>query len=299
MTDAAGVPADAVAATASASATDAGAEGRYEVVRQAVASLRRAERRRRRLDVTLAMATPVLLVALWQLAAEEHWIDPQIFTPPSGIVSAAGSLAKSGVLFSDLGDTMARLLVGYVTGAVAGIVVGILLGFTRPLRAALSPLFTALYAVPQIALLPLLLVIFGVGETAKVLTVVLVTFFVLQINASAAVRTIDPQLLEAGVAYRATGLRLFRHVVLPACLPAIFTGLRVSVALGLVVITATEFVASNNGLGFLVWNSWQLFEPNDMYVGLVMIALVGVILTAVVSLLERASLPWVYRGRRK
>jgi sulfonate transport system permease protein len=287
------------AGTQASAAAPADATAGHEVVRQAVESLRRTERRKRRVDLALAIATPVLLIALWQLAAEENWIDPQIFTPPSGIASAAGSLASSGVLFSDLGVTVARLLVGYVIGAAAGILVGILLGLTRPLRAALSPLFTALYAVPQIALLPLLLVIFGVGETAKVLTVVLVTFFVLQINASAAVRAIDPRILEAATAYKATGPKLFRHVVLPACLPAIFTGLRVSIALGLVVITATEFVASNNGLGFLVWNSWQLFEPNDMYVGLVVIALVGVILTAVISLLERVSLPWVHRGRRK
>jgi len=291
MADPAGTQAVA-AAPADATAGDV-------VVRQAVESLRRTERRKRRLDLVLAIATPVLLIALWQLAAEEKWIDPLIFTPPSGIASAAGSLASSGVLFSDLGVTVARLLVGYVIGAAAGILVGILLGLTRPLRAALSPLFTALYAVPQIALLPLLLVIFGVGETAKVLTVVLVTFFVLQINASAAVRAIDPRILEAATAYQATGPKLFRHVVLPACLPAIFTGLRVSIALGLVVITATEFVASTNGLGFLVWNSWQLFEPSEMYVGLVVIALVGVILTAVISLLERVALPWVHRGRRK
>lgn len=270
-----------------------------DVVRQAVESLRRGEWRRRVRDLALAIATPVLLIALWQLAADQNWIDPQIFTPPSRIVSAADSLAGTGVLWSDLGATLARLLVGYVIGAAVGTVVGLLLGLVRPLRAAFSPLFTALYAVPQIALLPLLLVIFGVGETAKVLTVALVTFFVLQINAAAAVRAIDPRLLEAGTAYRATGLRSFRHVVLPACLPTIFTGLRVSIALGLVVITATEFVASNNGLGFLVWNSWQLFEPDQMYVGLVAIALVGVILTALISLLERVALPWVHRRRRK
>ena len=266
-----------------------------EVLKQAVTSLRRTGRRRRRLDTSLAVATPVVLLALWQLAADANWIDPAIFTPPSGIATAAGTLASSGVLFADLGDTVARLLAGYVIGAASGTVVGLVLGLTRPLRAALGPLFTALYAVPQIALLPLLLVIFGVGETAKVLTVVAVTFFVLQINASSAVRALDPRLLEAGAAYQATGLKLIRHVVLPACMPAIFTGLRVSIALGLVVITATEFVASNSGLGFLVWNSWQLFEPDQMYVGLITIALVGVALTALLSLLQYAALPWLRR----
>jgi sulfonate transport system permease protein len=267
-----------------------------EIIGRAVDSLRRRERRGHRLDVCLAVAVPVILLGSWQLAADQHWIDPTIFTPPSGIAEAAGTLASSGVLFADLGDTLARLLAGYAIGAVAGIAVGLALGRSRPLRAAMGPLFTALYAVPQIALLPLLLVIFGIGETAKVLTVVAVTFFVLEINVSSAVRALDPRLLEAGIAYHATGPRLIRHVVLPACMPAIFTGLRVSIALGLVVITAVEFVASSNGLGFLVWNSWQLFEPPQMYVGLVMIAIVGVILTALIGLAERISLPWLRGG---
>ena len=264
----------------------------------ALDTLERRQRRRSRTDLALSVATPVLLVGLWQLAADQHWIDPRIFTPPSQIAVAAGQLISAGTLLSDLGYTLARLLVGYAVGAAGGIVVGLLLGIVRPLRAALSPLFTALYAVPQIALLPLLLVIFGIGETPKVLTVVAVTFFVLEINALAAVRNLAPRLLEAGRAYGASGAKLFRHVLLPGALPQIFTGLRVSIALGLVVVTATEFVASNNGLGFLVWNSWNLFQPDQMYVGLVTIALVGVALTAIIGTIERVALPWMSHRRR-
>ncbi len=268
------------------------------LVSQATAELRRRERRRRQVDLALAIATPLVLIGAWQAAADLGWVDPRIFTPPTAIARAAGQLISSGVLPADIGDTLARLLVGYVVGAVGGTAVGLLLGVVRPLRAALSPVFTAIYAIPQIALLPLLLVIFGVGETAKVLSVVIVTFFVLEINALGAVLHFDPRLIEAARAYGARGIRLFRHVLLPGSLPAIFTGLRVSVALGLVVITATEFVASNNGLGFLVWNSWQLFEPDQMYVGLVTIGLVGVVLTAAISFAERALLPWLRRPGR-
>ncbi len=264
----------------------------------ALAGLKRKQRRRTRLDLALGIGTPIALLALWQLAAHLNWVNPRIFTPPSSIAVAAGQLISAGTLQGDLAATLARLLVGYAIGAAGGVCVGLILGLVRPLRAALSPLFTALYAVPQIALLPLLLVIFGVGETPKVLTVVAVTFFVLEINTLAAVRNFDPRLVEAGRAYGATGVKLFRHVLFPGTLPQIFTGLRVSIALGLVVITATEFVASNNGLGFLVWNSWQLFQPNQMYVGLVTIALLGVVLTATISLLERLALPWLRRRHR-
>ena len=264
----------------------------------AVALLRSAERRKRRVDLSLAVATPLSLLALWQVAADLHWVDPRIFTPPVQIARSAGQLISSGTLPSDLVATLARLAVGFAIGAVGGTAVGLLLGVVRPLRAALSPLFTALYAIPQIALLPLLLVIFGIGETAKVLTVVAVTFFVLEINALSAVRHFDPRLVEAGRAYGATRAKMFLHVLLPGSLPAIFTGLRVAIALGLVVITATEFVASNNGLGFLVWNSWQLFEPDQMYVGMATIALLGVALTGVIVAMERVAVPWAHRRHR-
>jgi NitT/TauT family transport system permease protein len=267
------------------------------LVADTVVSLRRRERRRRQRDILLSTGTPLVLLVLWQIAASANWIDAKLFPAPTTIVRAAGSLISAGTLQSDLGATVARLLVGYSIGVVAGVAVGLVLGLSRPLRAAFSPLFNGLYAVPSIALLPLLLVIFGIGETAKVLTVVAVTFFVFEINLTAAVRNFDPRLLEAGRAYGARRGALFRHVLLPGTMPAIFTSLRVSIALGLVVTTATEFVAANNGLGYLVWNSWQLFETNDMYVGLVTIALVGVVLTAIVAGLEWLALPWM-RARR-
>ncbi|MHB8189830.1 MAG: ABC transporter permease [Ferrimicrobium sp.] len=266
------------------------------IIAEALRSVETRSRRLRRRDLLLGVLTPVTLLVLWQLAADSHLIDPAIFTPPTKIVVTAVALVRSGVLPHDLGITSLRLLVGYAIGALVGTAVGVALGVFRILRAAFSPLFSALYAVPQIAVLPLLLVIFGIGETPKILTVAAVTFFVLEINAMAGVRAIDPRLIEAGRAYGASGGRLFWHVFLPGSLPSIFTGLRVAAALALVVVTATEFVAANSGLGYLVWNSWQLFQPDQMYVGLITIALVGVVLTGIVELIARRVLPWSRRS---
>lgn len=265
---------------------------------RALEGARQHARRSRSLDTALAVATPIVLLVAWQLAASSHAINPKIFTPPIRILRTAKSLIAAGTLGADLAITTARLAAGYAIGAALGVVVGIALAVVRPLRAALSPLFAALYAIPQIALLPLLLVIFGLGETAKIITVAAVTFFVVELNTLGAVRRVPPELIEAGTAYGAVGWRRFRHILLPGAAPGIFTGLRVAVALALVVVTATEFVAANSGLGYLVWNSWQLFEPADMYVGLVTIALVGVIATGIVVAVERVLLPWTRRRAR-
>lgn len=256
---------------------------------------RRELRRHRRLrnrDIALAVLTPVALLAVWQLAASTGLIDDRLFPPPSQTFVRGAAMFATGELYGHLGVTLARLLTGYLAGAAAGIAVGLAMGSWRPLRAALGPTFAALYALPKIAILPLLLLIFGLNDTPRVLSVGVTVFFILQINTLGAIHQIDARVLEAGRAYGATGWRLFRFVTIPAILPAIFTGLRVAVGTGVVVIIAVEFVASNDGLGYLIWNSWQLFQPERMYVGLLVVAVLGAVLTGIVALIEHLALPW-------
>ncbi|GAA3752187.1 ABC transporter permease [Microbacterium kribbense] len=260
---------------------------------------RRARFLRRR-DLTLAILTPIVLLIAWELAARTGLLDPRLFTPPSAIAVRGWQMIVTGTLWIDVFSTVARLIAGFVSGAILGIVVGLLMGVWRPLRAALDPTFTALYALPKIAILPLLLLIFGLTETPKILSVTISVFFVVQINTLAGIMQIDSRITEAARAYKASGFRLFRYVLVPAALPSIMTGLRVSAGMAVIVITAVEFVASNNGLGYLIWNSWQLFQPDSMFVGLIAVSLIGAISTGLVILLERAMLPWRHgRGPRK
>lgn len=257
------------------------------------------QRRLRARDLVLSILTPLVLLAAWEIAARTGAIDARLFSPPSKILETAVEKAADGSLWRHAGATTARLLAGFILGAIAGIVTGLLMGVIRPLRAALGPMFTALYALPKIAILPLLLLIFGLTETPKILSVAITVFFVLQINTVAGIMQIDPRILEAARAYRAQRLRLFWHVLLPAATPTIFTGLRVAAGTSVIVITAVEFVASNDGLGFLIWNSWQLFQPPTMYVGLIAVALLGALMTLASILLERALMPWKYSSARQ
>ncbi|MCL2490348.1 MAG: ABC transporter permease [Propionibacteriaceae bacterium] len=245
-----------------------------------------------RRDVLLSIFTPIVLLGVWELSARLGWIDARLFSPPTRIVAEGAKMVASGQLWTNLLPTLVRLLVGFVTGAIAGIIVGLLMGVSRVVRAALGPMFTALYALPKIAILPLLLLIFGLTETPKILSVAISVFFILQINTVAGVMQIDERILEAARAYRATGWKLFRFVLLPGAIPSIFTGLQVAAGSGVIVITAVEYVASNQGLGFLIWNSWLLFQPAQMYVGLIVVSLLGALLTWAIVLLERAIVPW-------
>lgn len=254
---------------------------------------RARENRLRRRDLALAIGTPIALLLLWELCARVEIIDPRFFPAPTVILAAAVTMIGDGELGKHAGPTLIRLLVGGGLGAISGIVVGLLMGGSRALNAALGPLFSALYPLPKIAIFPILLMIFGPTELPKVIAVFITTFFVLQISTVSGVWAIDSKLLEAGTAYGARGLDRFRHVVLPGAMPFVFSGLRTATGTAVVVVTAVEFTgASNTGLGYLIWNSWQLFMPEKLYVGLVTIGVIGALLTWLLGRCEKLLLPW-------
>lgn len=242
--------------------------------------------------MALGVAVPAVLLCAWEGAARTGAVDALLFPPPTRIAACLADLAGSGELGGHLRATLARLLPGFAAGASAGLLAGLAMGASRYVRAALGPLFAALYSVPKIATLPLLLLLFGLTETPKVLGVAITVFFVLQINTLAGVRQIDPRTLEAARAYGATGVRLLRYVLLPGAAPAIATGLRAAAGLSVVVVVAVEFVASQSGLGFLIWNSWTLFQPERMYAGIVGVAVLGAAMTGLIALAERLAMPW-------
>lgn len=276
-----------------ATSRDATVSSREERTLAAARAARARENRLKRRDLILAVITPILLTVLWEVCARVEIIDPRFFPPPSEILTAGVEMVASGELLSHTVPTLTRLLVGGGLGALAGVAVGLLMGVFRPLNAAFGPLFSALYPLPKIAIFPILLMIFGPTELPKIIAVFITTFFVMQINTVSGVWAIDKKLLEAGRAYGARGLDRFRFVVLPAALPFVFSGLRTATGTAVVVITAVEFTgASDTGLGYLIWNSWQLFIPEKLYVGLVVIGVIGAVLTWGITALEKIVLPW-------
>lgn len=271
------------------------------IVEAAARDEARREQRLRARDLVLSIGTPVLLLALWEWGARSGAIDARLFSAPTSVFARMWEMTRSGELGDHVGITVYRFLMGYLIGGLLGVLAGMILGMSRAVNAALGPLFAALYALPKIAILPLLLLIFGLNDTPRIIAVGITVFFVLQINTQGGIRQLDAKVQEAATAYGAVGIKRMVHVILPGVLPAVFTGFRVAGGLGVVVVTAVEFVASNSGLGYLIWNSWQLFQAEKMYVGLVTVALLGALITLTVSVLEYAFLPWRRNraGRRR
>ena len=240
----------------------------------------------------ISFLSPLLLLLFWEGLVQLNLLDYRFFPPPSTVLVIFGRMIGNGELWGHLRISLWRVLAGFAVGALPAIVLGLLMGWFRGIYAFFDPLIAAIYPVPKIALLPLFLIWFGLGETTKIVTVAVAVFFVVLITTVNGVRLVEPVLIEAAQSYGARGWRLFSKVILPATLPAIFTGLRLVLGVALLVIVGAEFVASNKGIGYLIWISWSTLAVNKMYVGLVTIAIIGLLSTNGLERLRRWLMPW-------
>jgi NitT/TauT family transport system permease protein len=240
----------------------------------------------------VSVASPLVLLLVWELLVRSRVLDVRFFPAPSQVLRALWDLAASGVLLQDVGVSLTRIGAGFLIGALSGLVIGLLMGVSRLVRAAGKPLFGVLYPIPKIAILPLVMLVFGIGETSKYVIVAIGVFFLVLLNTMAGVVNIDKIYLDVGRNYGAGRLDVLRRIALPGALPFIFTGLRLGWGTGLLLIVAAEFISAKSGLGYLIWNSWQTFSVEEMYAGLLTVSGLGLISFAILDVLERWLLPW-------
>lgn len=259
-------------------------------------SATRSTRRAFNLDPALSAGFGLFLLLLWQIAVMSKWLDDRLWPAPTTIFVEMWNMTVQGELHPHVWATLTRVLWAFGIGSLIGVALGLLMGLFRPLRAMFDPLISILSVLPKIAILPLVYLAFGgYGEVPRTVTVGIGVFAVVVINAMGAVRTIDNVLIEAGRNFGANWWQMFRHVLLPGALPTIFSGLRIGAATALLVVIAAEFSYTNEGLGFLIWSSWSTLSTTRMFVGLICIALMGVVFTAVLNLADRLFIPWKSR----
>jgi 1,4-dihydroxy-2-naphthoate octaprenyltransferase len=240
----------------------------------------------------LSLLSPLLLVALWELAVQVNWLNRVFIPPPSEVFVALGELIQSGQLFRDLGVSLMRVGLGFLYGGVPAIVLGLLMGVSPIVRAVVRPIATAIYPIPKIALLPLVIVVLGIGEASKVATIAVSVFFLVVLNVAASVMQIDAQYFEVARTFGAKSRDLFWTVALPASLPGIMNSIKIGMGFTLTLIVGVEFVGANEGIGYLIWQSYELYAVQRMLAGLVAVAVVGWLLTVLLDEIEYALVPW-------
>ncbi len=239
-----------------------------------------------------ATASPIVMLILWEALVRIGLLDARFFPAPSAVLQELWVMLASGELFVHAGYTLSRVAVGFVLGAIPAVLLGIAMGLSPVLRAFLQPAIASIYPIPKVALFPLAMLIFGLGESSKWAIVAVAVFFQILLSTLAGVVNIERVYLDVAADFRASRWQAYRTIALPGAMPFIFTGFQLGIGMALIVVVIAENFGTEYGLGYIVWHSWQIFEVRDMYVGLIMIALVGYLSQLLMQQLERRLIPW-------
>ncbi|MGO9231684.1 MAG: ABC transporter permease [Bryobacteraceae bacterium] len=233
-----------------------------------------------------------LLLAGWQILSARRILDPLFFPPPTKVLATLWAMLRSGEMASETGVTLLRAGAGLLAGVIGGGLVSILLSVSARLRTASEPLISALYSTPRLTMLPMVMLIFGVNETSRLALVALSVGLVMVIQISDAVRGVSQDYVDLAANYGASRAAIVRRVYLPACLPQVFTALRLSAGRALVMTISIEMLSSNDGIGSMIWMSWQTFATEKLYASVLVAALLGLLSGPVFRQLERRFVPW-------
>ena len=240
------------------------------------------------------LGTLSVLVALaaWEAAGRLRLVDPLFISAPSRIVAAGIELFASGGLWNDLRVSGIEFLAGFALSVLVGIPLGLVMGWYRRVAYVLDPFVNAFYATPRVALLPLVVIWVGIGIWSKIAIVFLGAVFPVLLSTYSGVRTTDARLLRAARSFGADDLQIFRTLILPGSVPFIVTGLRLGVGRALIGVVVGELYAATAGIGFLISVAGNSFQTDKVFVGVLLIALVGIVSMELLGRLERRFERW-------
>lgn len=234
----------------------------------------------------------VALVAVAEWGTRAGWIGALTLPRPSDVLSTFGELWDSGLLFAHLIPSLTRLVVGATLGVSVGITVGVLIGLFSYVRAGLVPLVAALFPIPKIALLPLFVIWFGIDEGSKYALIAFGTFTPTVVATYGAVDNVDRTLIRMGQSFGLTWLSIVRKIVLPGAMPGILSGLRISLAIAIILLVAAEMLGAEYGIGAYILEAGSLYDLERLFAGVVILSLLGVLVSAAIGGVERRVLDW-------
>jgi NitT/TauT family transport system permease protein len=246
---------------------------------------------KRKLTPTVVkLVTFIIVLTAWEIGG--RYINPLFLSSPSAIFTAFIELVRSGELGSALMSSIFAFLIGILLASVVGIAIGVAMGRLRLVEYVLEPYVTALYSTPSIALIPLFILWFGVGLTAKVIIIFFLSVFIVVINTFTGVKNLSQSIIDVGTAFGANQRQTFWMIVLPAALPFIMTGLRLAVGRGILAMIVAEFFTSISGLGGMIVKYGNFFQTAKMFVPIIVVSLLGVLAVEILKRIETKLAPW-------
>jgi NitT/TauT family transport system permease protein len=247
---------------------------------------------KRREHALIGTISMLVFLAFWEAAVAFGWVNPLFTSSPSRIVRTAIDLFADGSIWTDIQVSGLEFLIGYGAAVVIGVPLGILMGWYSRLDAVLDPFVSALYATPRIALLPLVMIWFGIGIMSKVAIVFLGAIFPILVNTITGVRTVNADFVKVARSFGSSDRQMFLTVALPSSVPLLLTGLRLGIGHALIGIVVGEMYGATHGLGFLIATAGARFQTDKVMVGIIIIAAAGVAMTELLRLIERRFERW-------
>lgn len=247
---------------------------------------------RRTVKLLVPWSIPVGLVILWQVLGQVGWISSRTLPEPTAVIQAAVHLAESGELFRYIGDSTSRALIGLLIGGGIGLALGLINGLVPVAEKLLDTTIQMLRNIPHLALIPLAILWFGIGEEAKVFLVALGVFFPLYLNTFHGIRSVDQGLIEMGKIYGLRGWSLFWKVILPGAMPSILVGVRYSLGIMWLTLIVAETIASNTGIGYMAMDAREFMQMDVVVLSILLYALLGKLADVLAKALEYRCLRW-------
>jgi NitT/TauT family transport system permease protein len=239
-----------------------------------------------------AVATLVGLIALWQAGASAGLISTNFLSTPAQIAVALYHLALSGELWANLSVSLERLAIGWIVGTGAGLALGFAVGLSTWARSPGMAVVNALFPIPKIALVPLFIIWFGIGEGSKIVTLGFGVFFPTVINTMAGVDAVPRGLIRMGQSFGLSRAAIIRKIVLPGAMPAILSGFRITAATAIILLVAAEMIGAEKGIGAFVLAAGNLYDTDNLLAGIVVLSAMGLVVSWVIGHVERWLLAW-------
>jgi len=243
----------------------------------------------------MRIIAPVLfiaLISLWESGSRTGWISPLILPAPSEAFAAFMELLKSGQLVLHLKASLLRLVVGWSAGTALGLVFGIAAGLFTVARGAIVPFVAAIFPIPKIALLPLFIIWFGIGEESKIATILFGTFFPTVIAVYGGIDNVDRGLIRMGQSFNLSWWSIVWKIILPGALPAILSGFRISASIAIILLVAAEMIGAEYGIGAYVLLAGNLMAMDQLIAGVAMLSILGLTVSWIIGRAEKYFLKW-------
>lgn len=232
-------------------------------------------------NIILAWIFPIVFLIFWEWIVRAGYVKPTLIPPPSKVWSTFLTLIKTGKLQHGLGISFKRVIIGFFLGSISGAVIGFLMGLFAGFNRAVSVFVSVLRPIPTIALIPIFIILFGIGESSITAVILIGSFWPVLLNTMAGIQNVDPKLLELAYVYRVKNRKIIFKIVLPAALTSIFAGLRLSIGTAWMSVVGAEMIGASSGIGYMIMYARELAQAANMYVEVLVIGIIGLLIDRV------------------